>query len=102
MLERERLAGALAAALAEEIEAPLQQLLGLMGVVADEVGALAESDPSWSSRSAVVLAIAMLLARTAHLPVHELRSSSDPSPPRRARSTPARACRARCGWRVPR
>src|SRR5690348_13761638 len=38
--ERERIAGALSAALAEEIEAPLEQLLGLIGVVADEVGAL--------------------------------------------------------------
>ncbi len=74
MVERERLAGALAAALAEEIEAPLQQLLGLMGVVADEVGALADSDPELELQECGrVLAIAMLLARTAHLPVQELR-----------------------------
>jgi len=72
--ERERIAGALAAALTEEIEAPLEQLLGLVGVVADEVGALAETDPSLElEECGRVLASAMLLARRAHLPVHELR-----------------------------
>jgi len=86
MAERERLAGALVASLAEEVEAPLQQLLGLMGVVADEVGALAESDPELELQECGrVLAIAMLLARTAHLPVHELREflrpvASSPGP----------------------
>ena len=86
MLERERLAGALAAALAEEVEAPLQQLLGLMGVVADEVGALADSNPELELQECGrVLAIAMLLARTAHQPIHELREflrpvASSPGP----------------------
>ena len=72
--ERERIAGALAAALAEEVEAPLEQLLGLIGVVADEVGALADIDPSLElEECGRVLASAMLLARRAHLPIHELR-----------------------------
>lgn len=73
-VERERIAGALAAALAEEVEAPLEQLLGLIGVVADEVGALADTDPTLElEECGRVLASAMLLARRAHLPVHELR-----------------------------
>jgi hypothetical protein len=72
--ERERLAGALASALAEEVEAPLEQLLGLIGVVADEVGALADLDPTLElEECGRVLASAMLLARRAHVPVHELR-----------------------------
>jgi signal transduction histidine kinase len=73
-VERERLAGALASALAEEVEAPLEQLLGLIGVVADEVGALADLDPTLElEECGRVLASAMLLARRAHAPVHELR-----------------------------
>ena len=72
--ERERLAGALAFTLAEEIDAPLEQLLGLIGIVADEVGALADTDPTLElEECGRVLASAMLLVRRAHLPVHELR-----------------------------
>ncbi len=79
--ERERIAGALAAALTEEIEAPLEQLLGLIGVVADEVGALADTDPLLElEECGRVLASAMLLARRAHLPVHELREFLRPVP----------------------
>jgi signal transduction histidine kinase len=79
--ERERIAGALASALAEEIEAPLEQLLGLIGVVADEVGALADTDPALElEECGRVLASAMLLARRAHLPVHELREFLRPVP----------------------
>ena len=79
--ERERLAGALAAALTEEIEAPLEQLLGLIGVVADEVGALADTDPLLElEECGRVLASAMLLARRAHMPVHELREFVRPVP----------------------
>ena len=79
--ERERIAGALAAALTEEIEAPLEQLLGLIGVVADEVGALADTNPSLElEECGRVLASAMLLARRAHLPVHELRGFLRPVP----------------------
>jgi len=79
--ERERIAGALAAALTEEVEAPLEQLLGLIGVVADEVGALADLDPSLElEECGRVLASAMLLARRAHLPVHELRGFLRPVP----------------------
>jgi len=79
--ERERLAGALASALAEEIEAPLEQLLGLIGVVADEVGALADTDPALElEECGRVLASAMLLARRAHLPIHDLREFLRPVP----------------------
>lgn len=79
--ERERIAGVLAAALTEEIEAPLEQLLGLIGIVADEVGALADTDPSLElEECGRVLASAMLLARRAHLPVHELRGFLRPVP----------------------
>src|SRR5262249_57786232 len=79
--ERERLAGALASAMAEEVEAPLEQLLGLIGIVADEVGALADLDPSLElEECGRVLASAMLLARRAHLPVHELRGFLRPVP----------------------
>jgi signal transduction histidine kinase len=79
--ERERLAGALASALAEEIEAPLEQLLGLIGVVADEVGALADTDPTLElEECGRVLASAMLLARRAHLPIHDLREFLRPVP----------------------
>ena len=79
--ERERLAGALASAMAEEIEAPLEQLLGLIGVVADEVGALADLDPTLElEECGRVLASAMLLARRAHVPVHELREFLRPVP----------------------
>jgi len=79
--ERERIAGALASALAEEIEAPLEQLLGLIGIVADEVGALADTDPALElEECGRVLASAMLLARRAHLPVHELREFLRPVP----------------------
>ncbi|HZJ56094.1 MAG TPA: PAS domain-containing protein [Myxococcaceae bacterium] len=79
--ERERLAGGLAAALAEEIEAPLEQLLGLIGIVADEVGALADTDPTLElEECGRVLASAMLLARRAHLPIHELREFLRPVP----------------------
>src|SRR5215469_4762351 len=79
--ERERIAGALASALADEVEAPLEQLLGLIGVVADEVGALADTDPSLElEECGRVLASAMLLARRAHLPIHELRGFLRPIP----------------------
>ncbi|HZW89867.1 MAG TPA: hypothetical protein VFF12_12370 [Myxococcaceae bacterium] len=79
--ERERIAGVLAAALTEEVEAPLEQLLGLIGIVADEVGALADTDPSLElEECGRVLASAMLLARRAHLPVHELRGFLRPVP----------------------
>ena len=79
--ERGRIAGALASALTEEIEAPLGQLLGLIGIVADEVGALADTDPSLElEECGRVLASAMLLARRAHLPVHELREFLRPVP----------------------
>src|SRR5262245_7700114 len=79
--ERERIAGALAAALAEEVETPLEQLLGLIGVVADEVGALADTDPTLElEECGRVLASAMLLARRAHLPIHELREFLRPVP----------------------
>jgi len=65
--ERERLAGALASALAEEIEAPLEQLLGLIGIVSDEVRALADIDPALElEECGRVLASAVLLARRAH------------------------------------
>jgi len=74
MMERERLAGALAATLAEEVEAPLQQLLGLIGIAADEVGALADTDPELElEECGRVLSIAMVLAGSAHTPVRELR-----------------------------
>ncbi|HTS82469.1 MAG TPA: hypothetical protein VMH40_17835 [Myxococcaceae bacterium] len=73
-IERERLAGALASALAEEIEAPLEQLLQLIGIVTDEVGALAATDPELElEECGRVLALATILARKAHLPVRELR-----------------------------
>ena len=79
--ERERLAGALASALAEEIEAPLEQLLGLIGIVSDEVRALADIDPALElEECGRVLASAVLLARRAHLPAHELRDFLRPSP----------------------
>ncbi|HEY1335455.1 MAG TPA: PAS domain-containing protein, partial [Myxococcaceae bacterium] len=79
--ERERIAGALAATLTAEIEAPLEQLLALIGVVADEVGALADTDPALElEECGRVLASAMLLARRAHLPVHELRGFLRPVP----------------------
>src|SRR5262249_18963136 len=67
--------------LTEEIEAPLEQLLGLIGIVADEVGALADTDPSLElEECGRVLASAMLLARRAHVPVHELRGFLRPVP----------------------
>jgi len=79
--ERERIAGALAAALTDEIEAPLEQLLSLIGIVADEVSALADTDPTLElEECGRVLASAMLLARRAHLPVHELRGFLRPVP----------------------
>jgi hypothetical protein len=72
--ERERLAGALASALAEEIEAPLEQLLGLIGIVNDEVSTLADMAPELElEECGRVLATATLLARKAHRPVRELR-----------------------------
>src|SRR5690242_19895736 len=80
-VERERLAGALVSALTDEVEAPLEQLLGLIGVVADEVGALADLDPTLElEECGRVLASAMLLARRAHAPVHELREFLRPVP----------------------
>jgi len=79
--ERERLAGALASALAEEIEAPLEQLLGLIGIVSDEVRALADTDPSLElEECGRVLATAVILARRAHLPARELRDFLRPTP----------------------
>src|SRR5262245_42179286 len=79
--ERERIAGALAAALTEEVEAPLEQLLGLIGIVADEVGALADTDPSLElEECGRVLATAVILARRAHLPVRELGDFLRPTP----------------------
>ena len=98
--ERERIAGALAAALTEEIEAPLEQLLGLIGVVADEVGALADTDPS------LELEECGPRARLRDAPGATGASSG----PRAARVPPAgallagsgrwraSACGARCGW----
>jgi signal transduction histidine kinase len=71
--ERERLAGALASALAEEIETPLEQLLGLIGIVSDEVNTLADVAPELElEECGRVLATATLLARKAHRPVREL------------------------------
>jgi len=84
--ERERLAGRLASALANDIEAPLEQLLGLIGIAADEVGVLAESNPELElEECGRVLAEAALLARRAHLPVREFQEflrpvSSIPGP----------------------
>jgi hypothetical protein len=78
--ERERLAGALASALAEEIEAPLEQLLGLIGIVSDEVNALSDMAPELElEECGRVLAAATLLARKAHRPVHELRDFLRPA-----------------------
>ena len=98
--ERERIAGALAAALTEEIEAPLEQLLGLVGVVADEVGALAETDPSLELEEC---AGGYSPRRCSSLdgrifPSTSCEGSSARCATRRDRSTPGSACGARCGW----
>ena len=78
--ERERLAGALASALSEEIEAPLEQLLGLIGIVSDEVNALSDMAPELElEECGRVLATATLLARKAHRPVRELRDFLRPT-----------------------
>src|SRR5262249_49800986 len=82
--ERERPAGALAWALAEEVEGPLEQPLCPIGIGSDEVGALADTDPVLElEECGRVLATAVLLARRAHGPVRELRNflRLSPSPP---------------------
>jgi len=72
--ERELIAGRLAVALAEDIEGPLHQLLGLIGIASDEVGALAATNPELEMEEcARVLAEATLLTRKAHLPARDLR-----------------------------
>jgi len=72
--ERELIAGRLAIALAEDIEAPLNQLLALIGIASDEVGALAATNPELEMEEcARVLAEATLLTRKAHLPARELK-----------------------------
>ncbi len=72
--ERERLAGRLASAFAEDVEGPLRQLLALIGVASDEVGTLAETNPELElEECARVLAEATLMTRRAHVPARELR-----------------------------